>query len=42
MAKKTSVEMPITEKIYEVLYKNKESKEAVKELMTRSLKPEAI
>lgn len=42
LAEKYSVEMPITEKIYEVLYKNKSPKKAVKELMARSLKPEAI
>jgi glycerol-3-phosphate dehydrogenase (NAD(P)+) len=42
LSKKTGVEMPITEKIYQVLYENKEPKAAVGELMTRSLKAEAI
>lgn len=42
LSKKMSAEMPITEKIYEVLYKNKSPGRAVGELMTRSLKSEAI
>jgi glycerol-3-phosphate dehydrogenase (NAD(P)+) len=40
LAHKCNVEMPITEKVYEVLYQNKSPKEALKELMTRSLKAE--
>ena len=40
LAKKHKVEMPITEKIYEVLYEDKDPKKAVGELMGRSLKPE--
>lgn len=35
LASKYKVEMPITEQIYEVLYQNKSSKNAVLELMTR-------
>ncbi|MCQ9206958.1 MAG: NAD(P)-dependent glycerol-3-phosphate dehydrogenase [Omnitrophica bacterium] len=42
LSKKFAIEMPITEKIYEVLYKNKEPKVAVTELMKRSLKAELI
>lgn len=42
LAKKNSVEMPITEKIYETLYNDKKPKDAVRELMTRTLKAEAI
>lgn len=40
LAKKHQVEMPITEQMYAVLYKNKPIAEALKELMTRSLKAE--
>jgi len=40
LAKKYNVEMPITEKVYEVLYLNKSPSEALSELMTRSLKAE--
>ena len=42
LSKKYDVDMPIVEKIYEVLYKNKEPKKAVKELMSRAFKAEAI
>jgi glycerol-3-phosphate dehydrogenase (NAD(P)+) len=42
LSKKLGVEMPITEKIYEVLYAGKSAKDAVKELMTRALKAEGI
>ncbi len=40
LAKNLGVEMPITEKVYEVLYEGKNPAEAVKELMTRSRKEE--
>lgn len=40
LSKKHNVEMPITEKIYKVLYENESPREAVKELMTRGLKEE--
>ncbi|MCK4462721.1 MAG: NAD(P)-dependent glycerol-3-phosphate dehydrogenase [Candidatus Omnitrophica bacterium] len=40
LAKKYKVEMPITEQIYQVLYKGKNPKEAVRELMTRAPKSE--
>ena len=42
LSRKVGVEMPIAEKIYKVLYEDKEPREAVKELMTRAPKPEAI
>ncbi len=42
LSKKLNVEMPITEKIYETLYCDKEPGVAVRELMTRALKAEAI
>ncbi|MCM8779197.1 MAG: NAD(P)-dependent glycerol-3-phosphate dehydrogenase [Candidatus Omnitrophica bacterium] len=40
LAKKYKIEMPITEQVYKVLYENKSPSGAVKELMTRKLKPE--
>jgi len=40
LSKKHSVEMPITEKVYEVLYHGKTPQTAIKELMSRSLKSE--
>lgn len=40
LAKKYNVEMPITSQIYGVLYGNKDPKVALRELMTRSPKPE--
>ena len=40
LSEKFGIEMPITEKIYEVLYENKEPGEAVKELMARAPKAE--
>jgi glycerol-3-phosphate dehydrogenase (NAD(P)+) len=40
LSKKFSVEMPITEKVYSVLYKNKNPLLAVKELMSRKKKEE--
>src|SRR3989338_8438253 len=40
LAKKYGVEMPITEQVYYVLYKNKSPKDAVMDLMTRRLKGE--
>ncbi len=40
LAKKLSVEMPITEQVYQVLYHRKSPHDAVRELMTRSLKSE--
>jgi glycerol-3-phosphate dehydrogenase (NAD(P)+) len=42
LAQRLNVEMPITEKIYQVLYGGKRPKDAVKELMTRTPKPEAV
>ncbi|MFC1570332.1 NAD(P)H-dependent glycerol-3-phosphate dehydrogenase [Candidatus Omnitrophota bacterium] len=40
LAKKYNVEMPVSEKVYEVLYEGKDPREAVKELMTRDPKEE--
>lgn len=40
LAKKYKVEMPITEKVYQVLYEGKNPREAVNELMIRTLKDE--
>lgn len=40
LAQKHNVEMPITEQMYAVLYQNKPITEALKDLMTRSLKAE--
>jgi len=41
LARSVRVEMPITERMYELLYENKAPKQAVVELMTRSLRREA-
>ena len=40
LAQRLGVEMPITEKVYEILYGNKPARQAVLELMSRDLKPE--
>ncbi len=40
LGKKMGVEMPIIRQVYHVLYKEKDPREAVKELMTRELKVE--
>ncbi len=40
LAERYSVEMPITEKVYEILYKDKSPHSALKELMTRPLREE--
>lgn len=40
LAKKHSVTMPITEKVYEMIYQGKNPAQAVKELMTREAKEE--
>lgn len=40
LAKKYKVDMPITSEIYRVLYENKDPKQAVHDLMTRSAKAE--
>lgn len=37
---KLGVEMPITEQVYQVIYQGKSPKEAAKDLMNRTLKPE--
>jgi glycerol-3-phosphate dehydrogenase len=34
------VEMPITEAVYDVIFKNKSVQSAINDLMTRQLKPE--
>lgn len=40
LAKKYEVAMPVTEQMYYILFQNKDIKEAVRDLMTRDLKPE--
>lgn len=40
LTKKYNVEMPICEQVYEVLFKNKEPKQAISDLMGRDLKKE--
>ncbi|MDD5459444.1 MAG: NAD(P)-dependent glycerol-3-phosphate dehydrogenase [Phycisphaerae bacterium] len=40
LAKKYDVEMPITEAVYQVLFENKNVKDAIHDLMTRKLKSE--
>jgi len=40
LAKKIGVDMPISAQVYAILYKGKDPKQAVKELMTRELKVE--
>lgn len=42
LARREKVEMPITEQVYSVLYKCKDPRKALKELMGRSLKGESI
>jgi len=41
LAQRLAVEMPIVEQMYHVIYSNKKPAEAVRDLMQRSLKPEA-
>jgi len=40
VARRLNVEMPISEQIYRVIYESLPPKEAVRELMSRALKPE--
>jgi glycerol-3-phosphate dehydrogenase (NAD(P)+) len=40
LARRAQVEMPITEQMHAVLYENRAPREAIRELMERSLKPE--
>lgn len=40
LSKAIKVEMPITEQIYSIIYEGKDIEKAIKDLMTRSLKPE--
>ncbi len=42
LARKLGVDMPITEKVYSILYEDKPAREAVVELMTRDLKSEGV
>jgi len=42
LAKRLKVDMPITEKVYQILYEKKSPRQAVLELMTRDLKSEEI
>ena len=41
LAQKLDIELPISQQVYEVLYNNKPAREAVEELLARSLKNEA-
>lgn len=41
LSKKYNIDMPITDQVYRVIYENKDSKEAVNDLMTRTPKAEA-
>jgi glycerol-3-phosphate dehydrogenase (NAD(P)+) len=40
LARRESVEMPISEQVYQVLYKNKSPRKAIEDLMSRTLKNE--
>ena len=40
LAKKMGIEMPITTEVYNIIYKGKDPRDAVKDLMTRELKAE--
>lgn len=40
LSKRLNIEMPITEKIYQIIYEGREIKEAIYSLMTRALKSE--
>jgi glycerol-3-phosphate dehydrogenase (NAD(P)+) len=42
LAQKLGVEMPITEQVYQVLYKDKTPHQAMMDLMTRGLKSEGM
>lgn len=42
LADRLGVEMPITQKVYEILYGHKPARQAVLELMSRDLKPEQV
>lgn len=42
LAKKLEVEVPITEQMYQILYQNKNPRQAVTDLMMRDLKAEAV
>ena len=40
LAKKYDVEMPVVEEVYQILYENKDPKQAVKDIMNRELREE--
>ena len=40
LARRENVEMPISEQVYQVLYKNKPSRKAIEDLMSRALRNE--
>lgn len=42
VARRLNVEMPISEQVYRVIYEGVAPQDAVKELMSRTLKPESI
>jgi glycerol-3-phosphate dehydrogenase (NAD(P)+) len=41
LARRSAVEMPITEKMYEILYEGKDRRESVEELMSRAVRSES-
>ena len=42
LAKRLNVDMPITEKVYQILYEDKSPRKSVMELMARDLKSEEM
>jgi glycerol-3-phosphate dehydrogenase (NAD(P)+) len=42
LSRKLGVEAPLIEQMYEILYNNKEARQAVNDLMDRELKPEGV
>jgi len=42
LARKLGIDMPITEKVFSILYEDKPARAAVVELMTRDLKAEGV
>jgi glycerol-3-phosphate dehydrogenase (NAD(P)+) len=40
LARRTGVEMPITEEVYRILFRGKDARKAVNDLMTRDAKAE--
>jgi len=40
LSKKYNVDMPIADEVYQIIFKQKDARQALTDLMTRSLKPE--